>query len=148
MNIRIKGNADNISKKEVEQAAAYMVGRLLSKRISDKLIINISFKSKKKTKQFLGLTECLDDTYHPREFLLTIRKELKRKKMLSTLAHEIVHVKQFAKNEFNPAFTKWKKQFIDETVDYFEQPFEIEAFGREPGLVAHYLAYRKSQRSS
>ena len=46
---------------------------------------------------------------------------------ISTLAHEMVHVKQFAKNELDPALTRWKSNRYCETIDYWDQPWEKEA---------------------
>ena len=45
-----------------------------------------------------------------------------------TLAHEMVHVKQYAKGEINVWLNKWHKQKIDtDTVPYEQLPWEIEA---------------------
>lgn len=45
---------------------------------------------------------------------------------LTTLAHEMVHVKQFARGELSPNFSRWKKLERDFD-DYWEQPWEKEA---------------------
>jgi len=45
---------------------------------------------------------------------------------LSTLAHEMVHVKQFAKNELDSALTVWKGKDHADT-DYWDAPWEKEA---------------------
>ena len=45
---------------------------------------------------------------------------------LTTLAHEMVHVKQFARGELSPTFSRWKK-LEREFDDYWEQPWENEA---------------------
>jgi hypothetical protein len=58
----------------------------------------------------------------------------------------MVHVKQFVKNElidlpstdFNVSVFKNKKYNLNR-VAYFDQPWEIEAFGRERGLTREYL---------
>jgi hypothetical protein len=51
----------------------------------------------------------------------------------STLAHEMVHVKQFAKGQF---VTKGDKQFwmgkrVTKRVKYLDQPWEVEAFSKQ-----------------
>ena len=46
---------------------------------------------------------------------------------LSTLAHEIVHVKQFARNELDFQLTQWKSKNNLGDVDYWDQPWEKEA---------------------
>lgn len=46
---------------------------------------------------------------------------------LSTLAHEMVHVKQFARGELDFAFAYWKSTRISENMEYWIQPWEKEA---------------------
>lgn len=45
---------------------------------------------------------------------------------LSTLAHEMVHVKQFARGELNESLTRWKNKNHENT-NYWNQPWEKEA---------------------
>lgn len=63
--------------------------------------------------------------------------------MLTTLAHEMVHVKQFAHGELqnlpSNGLQRWKDDYFpldvqDEEVYYF-LPWEVEAFGMEVGIV-------------
>jgi len=63
--------------------------------------------------------------------------------ILKTLAHEIVHVKQYVLGEL-----RWRdagllyKGINHEAMnlmDYFELPYEIEAYGREKGLLYGFL---------
>ena len=63
--------------------------------------------------------------------------------ILKTLAHEIVHVKQYVMGEL-----RWRdagllyKGINHEAMnlmDYFELPYEIEAYGREKGLLYGFL---------
>ena len=64
--------------------------------------------------------------------------------LLITLAHEMVHVKQWAKDEMyeyynSPKMVRFKgeKMHMDE-VDYWDYPWEIEAFGRQLGLFVRF----------
>jgi len=56
---------------------------------------------------------------------------------LSTLAHEMVHVKQFAKDELDPALTRWKSKDHSRT-EYWDQPWEKEARRLQAKLVANF----------
>lgn len=64
--------------------------------------------------------------------------------ILQTLAHEMVHLKQFATGELRlmKRCAKWKDNIWtrkkDEMDDYYDSPWEIEAFGREEGLFLRY----------
>lgn len=51
----------------------------------------------------------------------------------STLAHEMVHVKQFAKGHFQIVDGKryWKGKRVTNRVKYLDQPWEVEAFSRQ-----------------
>ena len=64
--------------------------------------------------------------------------------ILKTLAHELVHVKQYVMGEltYRPHGMVWKKvTYAPENIfEYFETPFEIEAYGREKGLLVAFLA--------
>jgi hypothetical protein len=140
MQFLIEGTSKNLSMQEAEFATKFFAGKLMSPQLIRHLSIIVRFKNLPNHK---GLTDVLDCPYKPREFLLTIRPRMSRMNQLRTLAHEIVHVKQFAKKELgvivHGSLVKWKNEFIDDNkVSYWEQPWEIEAFGREGGLVMMY----------
>ena len=63
--------------------------------------------------------------------------------ILKTLAHELVHVKQYVLGELKPVnngFVFKKTLYTPNTLlDYFESPFEVEAYGREKGLLVAFL---------
>jgi hypothetical protein len=70
-----------------------------------------------------------------REFLIELHPYITGKEILKTLAHEFVHVKQYVYEELNEEQTQWQGQpFDSDAVDYYELPWEIEAYGREAGL--------------
>jgi len=63
--------------------------------------------------------------------------------ILKILAHELVHIKQYVMGELKPSnngFVYNKTFYSPDTLDeYYEQPFEIEAHGREKGLLFSFL---------
>jgi hypothetical protein len=65
--------------------------------------------------------------------------------MFKVLAHEMVHVKQHAKGEAKDKFKKdkyitvWFGEKYDDDTSYWDQPWEIEAYGLENSLVAKFL---------
>lgn len=61
----------------------------------------------------------------------------------ATLAHEMVHVKQFAKGHFQIRNGKhyWKSKLITKRVKYLDQPWEIEAFARQEILFRRAIEY-------
>ncbi len=63
--------------------------------------------------------------------------------ILKTLAHELVHVKQYVMGEL-----RWRDAGLlykginhdpENLEEYFELPYEIEAYGREKGLLYGFL---------
>jgi len=75
-----------------------------------------------------------------REFTLSIQKGLSLYELVSTICHEMVHVKQYARKELRyvKGATMWKKKsYVN--VDYNDAPWEKEAFGLEDKLAAECL---------
>jgi hypothetical protein len=84
---------------------------------------------------------CLRDS--PRDFSIEVDHTQGLRTMLETVAHEMVHVKQYARNEMTDwiiedKFYKWKGDFVPESTNYWDLPWEIEANGREVGLFVRW----------
>ena len=74
-----------------------------------------------------------------REFELEVDKTQSMRKLLETVAHEMVHVKQYARREMNPHSDDWLgKTYNPKKVSYWDLPWEIEAHGREVGLFVRW----------
>jgi hypothetical protein len=78
----------------------------------------------------------------PRDFELEIEKNMPLRKVLETICHEMVHVKQYARGELYEsqriAKYRWQGKYISNNIDYWDQPWEIEAHGREAGLFIRW----------
>jgi len=77
-----------------------------------------------------------------RSFEIDLQK-MRTNRMLKLLAHEMVHVKQFAKNELKERYFKdgYKTLWHGEVCDidsYWDQPWEIEAFTLEEELLCYF----------
>jgi len=57
---------------------------------------------------------------------------------LSTLAHEMVHVRQFARGELNSSLTQWKSNKYCDNIEYWDQPWEKEARRLQGKLVEEF----------
>jgi hypothetical protein len=95
---------------------------------------------------------------NPREFTIEVDSALKMRTMLQTICHEMVHVKQYARNELDlgmdfelakdgwgleaKKYSIWKGEKVG-NLDYWDQPWEIEAHGRECGLFIRWAEHRK-----
>ena len=109
------------------------------------MTINIIFKGDlyKESKMY-GNCIWEDQHHRPEEFTIEIEPKQKRQLLLNTLAHELVHVKQWAKGEYYQLqrernVFKFNGQRVDVAkVDYWDHPWEIEAHGRAIGLVVQW----------
>ena len=59
--------------------------------------------------------------------------------LMYNAAHEMVHVKQFASRNISSNLDSWKGKKLRRSVDYYDEPWEIEAYGREAGLFARFV---------
>ena len=87
----------------------------------------------------------LGDRNPPRIFYIDILRTTKKIHMFTALAHEMVHVKQLAKREIKDKRTKfgyhtvWHGELYSNDISYWDQPWEIEAYGLQESLVAKFL---------
>ena len=72
-------------------------------------------------------------------FEIEADKKLRMRKLLETIAHEMVHVKQYARRELHPVHDTWcGKTYNPKKTSYWDLPWEIEAHGREVGLFVRW----------
>ena len=69
------------------------------------------------------------------EYEIDIKRSLRMRDMLVTLAHELVHVKQYELGQLT--------QDNEDDYDYWDKPSEIEAHGRETGLFVRWAEQNK-----
>ena len=140
MFLRILGCPDKRFKSYVREAAEFFGQTLITnKRLYDNINLTIKFNKKL---DFYGYSsvEGFNDNWKPREFMIQIRDGLGVEDVFETLAHEMVHVKQFAKGETNASLSRWHGAVIDpDAIEYYYQPWEIEAYGREEGLYMKFM---------
>tara|TARA_E500000178_G_C17031093_1_gene760587 strand:- start:3302 stop:3736 length:435 start_codon:yes stop_codon:yes gene_type:complete len=86
---------------------------------------------------------CLE-TDNNRTFEIEVDRTQSLRKLLETLAHEMVHVKQYARRELHPSANLWcGKTYNPKKTSYWDLPWEIEAHGRETGLFIRYCEANK-----
>ena len=87
----------------------------------------------------------VDKNILPNVFEIKFSNKIKNtRRIIQTLAHEMIHVKQFAKGEMydhiHAAKVRWKnKNYNVDEIDYWDYPWEIEAYGKELGLYVKFL---------
>lgn len=112
-----------------------------SKQLLSRIDLTIQFKIYNPEDDDIGCTMVsgLNKSNRPRKFKIIIRDGLGAAASLKCIAHEMVHVKQFALGELSLDGTKWKKERLPSDVDYYYEPCEIEAYGLEVGLWKKFL---------
>ena len=152
MYIKTKGRPGKIPPSLCREAARWYGRKLLGERIYHNIELILDFKDPDVGNDLYGF--CL---YHPDEgplkkFTISLNPNLSKKACLTALAHEMVHLKQYAKGELKDyarvKSIKWKGQVYDEDrIDYWDHPWEIEAYGRERGLYVRFIEYKKIKGS-
>lgn len=137
-------------KRFAKSIAEFCIEKLMSFRLSKNIDIRIIFKNTlyKKTESFGETAYYEDSGMPPKDFVIEIDSNLKLRNMLETIAHEIVHIKQWASGEMKETelshITKFKKHKVNsQKVSYWDQPWEIEALGREEGLFIQWAEKMK-----
>lgn len=139
MLISISGLADKRFQTTVEKACAYYAGLLLPKHIARSITLDVEFTGHL-DKHADGYCEVIGHNQRkkPREFEIQIQKNKSKRYMMMTIAHEMVHLKQYAMGELDENLAVWKGKRVPANTDYWDQPWEIEAHGREYGLWSRF----------
>lgn len=93
-----------------------------------------------------------DQHFRPKEFTINVDVSQKDSMVLNTIAHELVHVKQWAKGEMYELQSqrncyKYKGSKVDrKKLDYWDLPWEIEAHGHSVGLVVQWTRTFEMER--
>ena len=156
MKVLVSGLRKQSKIDEVRNSLEFFASRLMTKRLSKTLTIKVQFLEELEG-GYAGTCESLVDGVRPKKFGIQLKRSLPRSKLLRTLAHEMVHVKQYARGELdqyvrNNGKVRWKDRYYayDSEVDfrtmadeYWDSPWEIDAYGREEGLYKRYLKHLK-----
>ena len=121
-------------------ASIYYGEKLLGKRMANNIYLDIKLtKDLKKKEQAYGYCHIVDDSLSkPREFCIELDTSMKFgfDQILTWLAHEMVHLKQFVRKElwdYETGRVQWKSRTYGR-VHYSDQPWEKEAYRLETKL--------------
>ena len=117
---------------------------LLGKRMEKNIYLDIKLTNdlKKKEKAY-GYCHIIDDSLsRPREFMIELDASMKYSfdQILTWLAHEMVHLKQFVRGElfdYENGRVQWKSRTFGR-VHYTDQPWEKEAYRLEGYLYNEF----------
>ena len=124
----------------IGEAAQFYGDRLLGKRMAKNILLEIKLTNDlKKKEQAYGYCHVIDDNLNrPREFHIELDTSMRYKleQILTWLAHEMVHLKQFVRGElfdYETGRVQWKTRSFGR-VQYNDQPWEIQAYKMENEL--------------
>lgn len=143
MNITVAGAKDRTLTNLFKLAAESFADKLLSKQLKKNISLKIQVLDDLDAGGYCDCEENWPNS--PRDFTIEIGRTKKKIFMFLVLAHEMVHLKQMAKGEMkdkyikNKYFKVWQGQLVEDNVSYWDQPWEIEAYGMENSLVAKFL---------
>ena len=122
------------------------VARSVAQHCIDKLMprmrtLDISILFKKIPPQENTIGTCLMQDNN-RTFEIEIQKGLTFDEIVKTVCHEMVHVKQYARNEMTDSTWKgklrWRNRFIKKNTSYSKLPWEREAYRKQKTLSKSY----------
>ena len=135
MTIRIQGGTKN-QKKYVRSMVKFCTKTLMPRMKTLDITIKLTSPN-----GAMGYCLELDNN---RTFEIEADRKLRMRKLLETIAHEMVHVKQYARRELHPVHETWcGKTYNPKKVSYWDLPWEIEAHGREVGLFVRWAEQEK-----
>jgi hypothetical protein len=157
MKVRTYGKNDKVSKRELRYAIKFMASFLMSSRLLNNITVNLYCHSFTACNNFDGFCDVVmdDDDVVPRIFTIDLNNTRSKRLQLQSLAHELAHVKQYAKGELKhvvrgPSSIKWKKNFYHSTLSdlneaYWLFPWELEAQGWEVSLYQLYKRHLRKE---
>jgi hypothetical protein len=144
------------TKKMFEEATMYFASVLMSTRMVNTLNIRLELRKTTLAKEQAGVAyRDTKGSFSQKKHQIVIRyKEGATTDMLTTLAHEMFHVKQFALNELQLRYWKTDRKLharwkgaemgaVDE-ISYIKRPWEIEAYANQDALYRKYIRTKLS----
>lgn len=138
-NAKLKNLAESITR--------YSAELLLDKKLINKLTVDIEFsRTLLKEDGMLAEIDFEDRVHKPREFTITVDSTVPQRRIMESIAHEMVHLKQYAVGEMcdtnNPDIVRWKNKQVDLIkCEYWDRPWEVEAHGKELGLFIRWAEH-------
>ena len=151
MQIEVSGTTSQKKIAQIVSAAEFFARLLLDPRMSKNIVLDININ-----KSFPNEGSCCseEDKKNPRFFTIELRGAKGDDDIIKTLGHEMVHLKQYAKNELGTELVVAGKggqkmtqhwhgkvyKFKSKEDHYYDSPWEIAAYGMEVGLYYKWVS--------
>lgn len=147
MLIKVYGTGSKSFKAMAREAIRHAAAKFFDKRILDHLEVTLKLDP-----NLLAVTgdvaqmEWVDNNVRAKVYNIYLDSNLSDFLKVLSIMHEMVHVKQYAKGELTQSLKdcnlhKWNRsEWINEgKVSYWDLPWEIEAHGREKGMLISWM---------
>ena len=127
----------------VKRAVIFYAEQLIKPKLLENICLRIKFNPKLDAYGYAQILE-YNSSKKAREFEIELHPGIGAAEILKCLAHEMTHIKQYVYGETNETLTRWTGIKIDsDNLDYWVQPWEIEAHGMESGLFTKFATKEK-----
>lgn len=133
MRLKVENCANKSLKKYIGEAMSFYSKELFHPNMHKNIHVTVRFCKL----NYETYAEAFPTSYSkkPRNFVVKLRNDLK--KPVLALAHEMIHIKQYAKGELCLYHTKWKNTRVSQNTPYKDLPWEKEAYRKD------YQLYKK-----
>lgn len=143
MHIEISGGS-KLHRRLIKNLAEYVGYKLMGNRLAPKIELRIVLnKDLMNSEGVHGYCMPMDDEVRPKEFEIELDYSGGIDDLLVTLCHEMVHVKQYARDELRELVFKkchrFNGEYIPHDVPYDSLPWEIEAEERQRELYLEWF---------
>lgn len=150
MDLSIRNLPTKFSLNTIRNVTEFYANRLMGNKLANHVSVRLVFaKGLRKTTGCFAWCTWEDDNHRPREFTIMMDARMGEKMLLTTLAHEMIHVKQYAKGELKdmlsaPSISRFRGKLYDfNNIDYMKLPWEKEAHNNEFQLYEELKEYLK-----
>lgn len=152
MRVSIIGKCIRTDVREVVAAIRYCVDRLIDERsLYENLAVTLKFRSFMVHNERSYANCSTTGEPNPRSFMIEMDDMLTRRPALLAACHESVHVRQMARGQMQrltPRRTAWMGVDVEETGEWKNFPWEVEAISLENELYRDFLGYMKRSKKS
>lgn len=156
--VAVTGKSKKVSNAKIVRAAKFYADKLMYPQLHKNVHLEIIFTA---SDIDIGKNEygyCkpyYDQDYRARLFDIGINPQLSERRILETLSHEMIHLRQFARNELyqyehnktpKERLYRWRQDILNvaKIWDWF-LPWEIECYGMEFGLFKLFTLYEDAK---
>ena len=147
MNLKISQCPDKDTRKLLKEVSNFIIPKLiiLRPRLLNNLKLHVKIdKNLITTKQAYGICYYTDNEYLPRNFTIRLADTLRKRELIETYIHELIHVKQYILSElknYSSGKIKWKNKLYTSNPDKITTPWEKEAYRMSESLYNKYYRY-------